>query len=226
MISQERRTGSPPVAFKEWLSGRCFFVDPPAWTYELAPGRVAIVPTWKPTVFVAVMFFFIVGFVPLLCWPHYRLRNFDDIAGMVFGVFAAVGAAGCGISLVGCLVNQFRGPYFILPTSDQTVSLPRDRLVIPRADLLGWRVVLGNWVGPEGAQKVVHYALGELQLVVKTIDGEVAYPIVAGRPQSVSKFAQEIAGLTLLPIEIVVQHQGVRERSVSKLRLFWRSGGM
>lgn len=223
---------SNPADFKEWLSGKCSCDDPPFWATRISQGGVAIVPGWKFIAIIATMFFFMTGVAGFGFWEASTQKDviLIRIGGMLITGFVGLLAFGAlGAGLVVAVIDHLKGPYFIYSASRQSFSLPRQQLVASRANVLGWRLVSGNWIGFEGAQKFQDYPISELQLIVETPAGPVAF-VVAGAgafsAYSTDDKFHQIADATKLPLEIVKQHQGVTSKPVSKRVQGWRAGGM
>jgi|GEM_PF-6798106 len=208
---------SSPAAFKEWLSGKCFLIDPPAWKVRTESDVVMLVPPLGFTLGLAAIALGVLAVGGFFIFVVSRGSDniFDEIF-KVISIAAGSCVAALGLGLLGyvvfrCLPNSAKGRYLIYSVPGRTVSLPREGLVVPISDILGLRLVSGNWVGPEGAQKREATAISELQLITKGRDGAVARALVAGMADSdfVKPRAKRLAEAMKLPLEVVTQHQGV-----------------
>jgi hypothetical protein len=221
---------SNSAEFKEWLSGKCSYSDPPDWTCHIRENRVAIVPGWRLIAILSAMVLFAAGVTGGVFWEKHSGRDILSIGVMLFmGAFGIIVIGGLGTALVASVLEHFKGPYLFYSDSDRKISLPRLSFVVSRASAVGWRVVSGNWIGPQNAQKFKESPMSELHLIVNTPTGLVAYTVVgayARSDYSVTEKFQQIARATGLPIETVEQHQGITEKAVSKQVQNWRSGGM
>lgn len=218
---------SHPAAFKEWLSGKCFLMDPPTWKVRTESEVVMLVSTWGATfglAAAALAFLVFGGFFIFMA-----SRGSFDIFG-VLSIAAGTCVAALGLGLLGfvsfsCFPNSAKGPYLIYLIPEHTVSLAREGLVVPISEILGLRLVSGNFVGPEGAQKRKATAISELQLIMKGPNGAVAHALVAGMANSdyVKPRAKRLAEAMKMPFEVVMQHQGVSNppRDDPRSRAWW-----
>lgn len=184
---------------------------------------MAIVPSRKMTIILAACLLVFCGFGVPVVILNLDIQGPSDVAAITMGtVFTAIGIGVFGLGLWACVVNHLRGPYLVYSTERQTISLLREGMVVPVAEAVGWRLVSGNWIGPEGQQKRQDYPISELQLILKAPDGSMAYVVAGAKADSVTEEARDVATLTELPLEIVKQHQGISfERFV---RPYWGDG--
>jgi hypothetical protein len=151
-----------------------------------------------------------------------RLKSFShDVDDAFFAIPFLVVSIGIALATVVVGAQMFRsgweilrGPYAIYEHGTATFSLPRERLRFNRADIVGWRVVSGNWIGPEDSQKRREKPMSELQLIVRFDGGQHACLVTGTLSPSITDEATEIARATGLPLEIVVQHQGIQTPAV------------
>lgn len=203
---------SNSASFKEWLGGKCCTIDPPVWSVRATPEYVRVVPAWGITVGVAGMLLGIFAIGGFFIWLSWGFGGIMAYVFMALGGVVTVALAGVfGAFLVVYLIDNFRGAFCIYSVLDHTVSLPREGVTVPISDVLGWRLVSGNWVGPEGSQKRKAAPMSELQLIVKGRDGAVAYAVAAGDTDSryVVPRARRLAEAMGVPLEVVTQRQGV-----------------
>jgi len=216
-----------PASFREWVSGTCFASFPPSWKVEVDQTRVTIRPAWKVTIFVALAWLVFFGFAPLA----YFTRATDRIGKLVeiffVGSVLVISLGVLAWFFMLCLRNQLQGPHLVYSTSmqDHRIELPRYALVVPLDDVIRWRVVSGNWVGPQGMQKRQDSAITELQLIVKSLHGLMAYPVVAGYTATIDDLLQQVFKSIPLPVEKVEQSQGVTVRSPQEVLKRWDNDG-
>lgn len=208
---------SNTAGFKEWLSGKCRCSDPPYWRCQISPDRIEIVPGWKLFIVASIMLVGFSGIPGYLFWSIHTEWDFFGIAGMLIsGGVGIVGVGASGFLLVTVLIEQVKGPYFLYFTSDRKLRLPRELLVMPRENAIGWRLVTGNWIGADGNQKKQDFPISELQLIVKTADGLIALVVVGSKAYAMTEQSRQVAHSTGLPLQIIDQHQGVTDIQMSK----------
>ena len=201
----------------QWLSGTLFYSHPPVWCCRVTPQKVEIVvAAGKPAAALLAAALFSVGFGLAAVLVA---RESGVIGGIL--LFAAVALTILfGSAFYVAMRERRRGGYMVYSASARTVTLRRHGRVFPRADVLCWRVVSGNWSGRDGDRKRHNDAISELQLVVRTTDGPVAYPVVGWCNVSMPEGVRQVAQETGIPLEVVEQAEGV-ERSESKARMDW-----
>jgi len=192
------QSDSHPAAFGEWLSGSCFYVEPLPWKCRAgAAGRVELIPDVRLILlFCAIAIPFMVGIAGFHFWNSGRgISGIVDKA--IPGLVGAIALLGLGALLVKSLNERRKGPYLVYSPAGRTVRLQRRGTdVIRLADVLGLRMVSGNWVGPAGNQTKADKPVTELQLVVQTPSGPMSYAIVGGMEGgSISAHARSLARL-------------------------------
>jgi hypothetical protein len=171
------------------------------------------------------LFFF--SFAGFVFWVSHGDHSIFGVVGMVFGIALGILAiAAFGTMTVTYLADHFKGPYLIYSVVYRNISLPREAIDVPIAEVLGWRLVSGNWIGPDGAQKMKSNPMSEVQLIIRTPEGPMAYAVVGGKVNSITAQAREIARATGMPLELVEQHQGISSPDPSTRVKWWRTRGM
>ena len=202
--------------FKEWISGLCNYSNPPSWRSEVSATELRIVPAWKP--FFLWCIFFIgsstAGVLILLNLPHLNGQMSYPLLFDVPFIFVGSGMVAVAVvilvTVIRLLIQSAKGPFVIYYFLDGRFSLPRAGLKFNRSDVVGWRVVSGNWVGPERSQRKRFKPVSELQLVVReSVDTQRVYVIAGTLAPTFTENETRIAELSALPFEIVVQQQGI-----------------
>jgi hypothetical protein len=206
-----------PAGPDQWLSGTLFYSHPPVWACRVTPRGVEIVvAAWKPASATLAGTLFCIGFGAM---AGFVVREAGCIGGIL--LLGAVPLTIAFASTFYVIMREYRrGGYMVYSTSARTVTLHRHGRVYPRADVLCWRVVSGNWSGQDGERKRHNDANSELQLVVRTADGPVAYPVVGWCNVSMAEGVRQVAQETGIPLEVVDHAEGV-ERSESQPRMDW-----
>ncbi|WP_428938180.1 hypothetical protein [Fontivita pretiosa] len=162
------------------------------------------------------------GILIFFIWNQAPWNEKDAFSSCFKLITIAIVGTGCGsisavmlFVLARALKDQRKGPYLVYSILSGTVRLPREKMVFRKAEVLGWRVVTGNWVGPDGHQTKWRDAISELQLIVQTGDGPMAYAVVGWCRIALTETVHELAQATGFPLEIVEQRQGV-ERVASQ----------
>lgn len=202
-----------PATFREWISGDFPYSDPPSWTCKLSKERVALVPSAKVLIASAAIFCGFSIFVPIVVWTADSKNDFAVATILVGGGVLILGLGASGFMTIVFLRNYIRGPFLIYTAIDRSILLPRERLRFPISEVIHWRAVSGNRVGPAHSQKRKKYSMSELQLIVRVHDEAIAYVIVGNQTASISDQARQIANATGVPLEIVIQSQGVSDES-------------
>jgi hypothetical protein len=199
---------------KQWLSGSVFYSYPPVWSFRSTPGGFEIAPAAKPltiATIAALIFSIAIGIIAVVAIPR-------DAAGLVITsaiLIAAVLLAAVMLALfIRALREHRKGPHLLYSPTEQTLTLPRQHRAFPQSELIGWRVVSGNWIGPADKRTRYPDAVSELHLIVKSPTGPIAYAIVGWCTVPLTETLQQIAQQTALPLEIINQDEGV-ERSYS-----------
>jgi hypothetical protein len=197
--------------FKEWLSGKCNYSEPSSWKCEMRSSQIVIVPTWKPTIILSLVLlgFAGAGVVALFINRHQTAWFFFIVGIVMYGGVTIISFVGLALVIVPALIDFPKGPYFIYNILRKDISLPRENISARFSDAVGWRVVSGNWIGPEGAQQKMDAPLSELHLILRINDDVMAFALTAGNLVSISEPARKIAHSTGLPLEFIEQHQGI-----------------
>ncbi len=178
-------------------------MNPPQWTCRVLPNRVEIRPRYGTlTVVASIVCLFIpaIGIAFLLSSTHILI----SVLIMIFGILPM--EALMLTVLTKSLKDQRAGPYLVCTLSDGTVRLPREGVTVQRRDMLGLRVVSGNWIGGAESQQKVEHALSELQLVARTAEGATAYLVVGwywGDPMT--ETLRKFNDATGIPVDILNQ---------------------
>ena len=118
----------------------------------------------------------------LVMWICLHYGSMFATIGLVFISFVAtILLGGSGYMLASALRNQHHGPFFIYTLSDQQISLPRIGFNGCFRDVVGWRLVSGNWTGPIDSQKKSDFPMSELQLIVNTSNDTIAYAVAGAK---------------------------------------------
>ena len=219
---------SNSAAFNEWLGGKCCTIDPPAWSVRITPAFVRIVPARGILLGLAGILLGIFAFGVFFTRQSYESGGIIGYVVMAVGIVVTTCIAAVFITFFAVyLIENVRGPFLIYSVLDQTVSLPREGVTVPKSEVLGWRLVSGNWVGAEGSQRREAAPMSEIQLIVKGRDGTVAYAIAAGDTDSryVGPRAKRLAEAMGVSLEVVKQRQGVSRPSQGNPLANWWSTG-
>ncbi|HEX8325721.1 MAG TPA: hypothetical protein VF595_17585 [Tepidisphaeraceae bacterium] len=214
MLSKWTSPDPYPAAFKEWLSGDFISMEPPAWQYAISQTGVVIAPAWNALITVALFLLITTSVSAVFLYSTFHVA--DDAMAWVKIIFFVVLGLGFGHAavLLGWIFAQLvadraKGRILVYSRVDECVSLPRHHRVFAKKDVSRFRTVSGNWIGPERKQKHQRDAISELHLIVNSPSGEMAYLIASTMTISIGVEAEAIALATGLPLERVVQQQGV-----------------
>jgi len=210
-----------PAGCDQWLSGPLFYSHPPVWSCRVTPHKVEIVAGGKTLAAGALMGVLIAVLIGVVVVADTTRDGGDAVVlscVMLAGVIPFAAVMGCAAFIT--MRERRRGGYMVYSASARTVTLRRHGRVFPRADVLCWRVVSGNWSGRDGDRKRHDEAMSELHLVVRTADGPVAYPVVGWCSVSMAEGVRQVAEATGIPLEVVDQAEGV-ERFEPKPRMDW-----
>jgi hypothetical protein len=209
-----------PDTYPEWLSGECFYAEPPPWAFKMRDGDVRLMPSWGLLFTICAFGGFCCAFAGVLFWiPDDSWMRFGR-----YGIGAFVGIVGVvafGPMLVQSLRDHARGPYLIYSLQNGSISLPRENVCILKQNAIAWRLVSGNHVGPEGHQKKREKPMWELQLIAETATGNMTYVVGGGMYAASRRAVDELVKSTGIPLEVVEQHQGISRPPPSK-HTSWR----